>query len=48
MTCRRRRSCERLQAAFGRKYVTPKDLEEYRVQLGRSGVLLLLEPGMWR
>ena len=37
-----------MKAAFGRKYVTPKDLEEYRVRLGRSGVLLLLEPGMWR
>lgn len=37
-----------MKAAFGRKYVTPKDLEEYRVRLGRSGVLLLLESGMWR
>ena len=36
-----------MKAAFGRKYVTPKDLEEYRVCLGSSGVLLLLEPGMW-
>lgn len=37
-----------MKAAFGRKYVTPKDLEEYRVRLGRSGVLLLLEAGLWR
>lgn len=37
-----------MKAAFGRKYVTPKDLEEYRVQLSRAGVLLLLEPGLWR
>lgn len=37
-----------MKAAFGRKYVTPKDLEEYKVRSERSGVLLLLEPGLWR
>ena len=33
-----------MKSAFGRKYVTPKDLEEYRVKLSWSGVLLLLDP----
>lgn len=37
-----------MKAAFGRKYVTPKDLEEYRVKLGKSGALLLLDLDMWR
>ena len=37
-----------MKSAFGRKYVTPKDLEEYRVKLSWSGVLLLLDLGMWR
>ena len=32
-----------MKAAFGRKYVTPKDLEEYRVRLGATGKLLLLD-----
>lgn len=37
-----------MKAAFGRKYVSPKDLEEYRVKLGPTGVLLLLDLDMWR
>lgn len=37
-----------MKTVFGRKYVTPKDLEEYRVHRGRSGVLLLLDLDMWR
>ena len=32
-----------MKAAFGRKYVSPNDLEEYRVKLGPAGVLLLLD-----
>ena len=37
-----------MQSAFGRKYITPQDVEEYRVPQGKGGVLLLLDGGLWR
>ena len=32
-----------MKAVFGRKYVRPEELDEYRVTVGRSGVLLFLD-----
>lgn len=32
-----------MKTHFGHKYVTPEELEAYKVPLGRNGVLLLLD-----
>ena len=34
---------QNMKALFGRKYVTEKDIEKYRVAIARNGTLMLLD-----